>query len=350
MAATEPLPGPAVIEETELPSTMQAVVYSKYGGPEMLEVAEVDRPTPAEDEVLVRVQSASVNAGDWHLLRGSPFLVRLIYGGIRRPSIPILGVDIAGEIAAVGDAVADVAVGDEIIADLSTSGFGGFAEYVCVPDSMVVTKPASVSSEAAATIPTAGVAALQALRDVGGLRAGESVLVNGASGGVGTFAVQIAKSLGANVTGVCSTGKMDVVRSLGADDVIDYTEEDFTESGNRYDLIVDTAGSHSIRAVRRALTPGGRYVMVGGPFRRFLGAMVVGPFVSMFGPETVRAFTIQPNRDDLAVVRDLLESGEVTPVIDRTYPLADVAEAIRYLEDGRAVGKVGVSYPTTNSI
>lgn len=341
MASTVARPTtPGVTGSGELPSTMRAAVYADYGGPERLELTEVDRPSPADDEVLVRVVAAAVNAGDWHLLCGSPFLIRLLYGGIRRPAHPILGVDIAGRVAEIGDEVDGFAVGDAVIADLSSSGFGGFAEYVCVPEAMVVEKPDAVSFEAAAAITTAGVAALQALRDAGRLQAGESVLVNGASGGVGTFAVQVATALGAGVTGVCSTGKVDVVRSLGADAVVDYTEEDFTASGTQYDLIVDAAGSHSLLAVRGTLNPGGRYVMVGGPFRRFLGAMVGGPLLSAIGNRTFGAFTVQPNPEDLASVSERVVAGDIDPVIDRTFELSEVAEAIRYVEEGRATGKV----------
>ncbi len=325
---------------------MNAVVYWEYGGPDVLEYTEVARPTPDDDEVLVRVVAASVNAGDWHLMRGTPFLVRLVYGGYRRPTVPILGVDIAGQVEAVGRNVTGFRPGDAVLGDLSTSGFGGFAEYVCVPETMVVSKPATVPYEAAAAVPTAGVAALQALRDTGRLRAGESVLINGASGGVGTFAVQIARSLGAEVSAVCSTGKMDVVRSIGADHVIDYTREDFTTSGTQYDLIVDTAASHSLAAYRRALRPGGRYVMIGGPTDRFVKTLVLGPVVSAIGRKTFSSFMVNPNRDDLTFVSDLLESGDVESVIDRRYPLREVPEAIRYLEAGHASGKVVVTVTT----
>jgi NADPH:quinone reductase-like Zn-dependent oxidoreductase len=319
---------------------MRAVVQSEYGGPEVLRVAAVEKPVPGEDDVLVRVVAASVGAGDWHLMRGTPFLVRLIYGGYRRPKFQTLGVDVAGRVEAVGRNVTDFEPGDEVLADLSEHGFGGFAEYVCVPATALVSKPAAVSFEAAASVPTSAVAALQALRDVGRLQAGEHVLVNGASGGVGSFAVQVAKYLGGEVTGVCSTGKMELVRSLGADHVIDYTEEDVTTAGKQYDLILDTAGSHTMRSYRRALAPAGRYVMVGGPTGRFLTALVLGPVYSMIGNQEFGSFTLSVNRDDLAFVAGLVESGDITPVIDRRYELSAVPEAIRYLEDGRAKGKV----------
>ena len=323
--------------------TMRAIVRSRYGGPDVLELATVERPTPAADEVLIAVRAASVNAGDRHLMRGSPFLVRLIYGGITRPRSGPLGVDVAGRVEAVGEAVTRFEPGDEVFGDLSTSGFGAFAEYVCAPEDVLASKPAGVTFEDAAAVPTAAVAALQALRDEGGIRAGERVLVNGASGGVGTFAVQLAKWFGAEVTGVCSTAKVELVRSLGADHVVDYTREDATESGRTYDLIVDTAASHSLSAYRRALRPEGRYVMVGGPTSRFVRTVVFGPLLSMTGTKRLTNLMLRTNPEDLAFVGERLVAGDITPVIDREYELADVPEAIRYLEAGRATGKVVVA-------
>jgi NADPH:quinone reductase-like Zn-dependent oxidoreductase len=327
---------------------MHAVVQSVYGGPEVLEFAQVEKPTPGDDEALVRVVAASVGAGDWHLMRGTPFLIRLIYGGYRRPKFPTPGVDIAGRVETVGRDVTGFEPGDEVLADLSEHGFGGFAEYVRVPATALVSKPASVPFEAAAAVPTSGVAALQALRDAGRLRAGEHVLVNGASGGVGTFAVQIAKHLRAEVTGVCSTAKTELVRSIGADHVVDYTETDVTTAGTAYDLVLDTAGSHSMRAYRRALSPTGRYVMVGGPTGRFLRALILGPVLSMTGNRKFGAFNLSADREDLALVAGLLESGDLTPVIDRRYELREVPEAIRYVEDGRATGKVVIGTETVS--
>lgn len=346
MAEKRPRPGTRASEpaaEDPTPTDMHAVVYAEYGGPEVLEYALVDRPTPADDEVLIRVVAASVGAGDWHLMRGTPFVIRLIYRGYTSPAFPILGVDVAGRIEAVGRRVTTVRPGDEVLCDLSEHGFGGFAEYVCVPETDVVVKPPSVSFEEAAAVPTSGVAALQALRDVGRVQAGEHVLINGASGGVGTFAVQLAKSFGAEVTAVCSTAKTELVRSLGADQVVDYTTEDVTTSGTQYDLIVDTAGSHSFGAYRRVLTPTGRYVIVGGPTRRFIAALALGPVVSLLGRRRYAGFTLKPHPDDLRAMIDLIESGAVTPVIDWRYPLRQVPDAIRYLEDGRAAGKIVVT-------
>jgi NADPH:quinone reductase-like Zn-dependent oxidoreductase len=346
MAETKPRSestSPASVTTSEDATTMHAVVQSVYGGPEVLEFAEVERPTPDDDEALVRVVAASVGAGDWHLVRGTPFLVRLVYGGYRRPKFPTPGVDIAGRVESVGRNVTAFQPGDEVVADLSEHGFGGFAEYVCVPATALVSKPATVPFETAAAVPTSAVAALQALRDAGRLRAGEHVLINGASGGVGTFAVQIARHLGAEVTGVCSTAKTELVRSIGADHVVDYTETDVTTAGVEYDLILDTAGSRSMSAYRRALTPTGRYVMVGGPTGRFLRALLLGPVLSTTGARTFGGFSLEVDRDDLAFVTGLLESGDVTPVIDRRYELREVPEAIRRLEAGRAKGKVVIA-------
>jgi NADPH:quinone reductase-like Zn-dependent oxidoreductase len=246
----------------------------------------------------------------------------------------------------VGRDVTDFEAGDAVLGDLSEHGFGGFAEYVCVPETALVGKPASVPFETAAAIPTSAVAALQALRDAGEVQAGEYVLVNGASGGVGTFAVQIAEHLGAEVTGVCSTAKADLVRSIGADHVVDYTQTDVTTAGAQYDLVVDTAGSHPLRAWRRVLTPTGRYVMIGGPTRRFVSAMLGGPVLSAIGTQRFGGFTLDPDPADLAFVAQLLESSDVTPVVDRRYPLREVSEAIRYLESGQATGKVVITSDT----
>ncbi|WP_247002400.1 NAD(P)-dependent alcohol dehydrogenase [Halosolutus gelatinilyticus] len=322
---------------------MNAVVYSEYGGPDVLEPSTVAKPTPGDDEVLIAVRAASVNAGDWHLMRGSPFPVRFMYGGVRTPERRILGMDVAGRVEAVGNAVTRFRPGDEVFGDVSRSDFGGFAEYVAAPEEAVIEKPADRSFEEVAAVPTAAVTALQGLRDNGRIRSGHAVLIIGASGGVGTFAVQIADSYGADVTGVCRTDKTDLVRSIGADRVIDYTREDVIEDGQSYDLIFDAAAPHSIVAYRRALTPGGSYVMVGGPFGRLLQAVILGPVISMAGEKTLGNLYMEPSATDLAAVKELLEAGAVSPVIDRRYPLAEVPDAVRYLEAGHATGKVVIT-------
>jgi NADPH:quinone reductase-like Zn-dependent oxidoreductase len=314
---------------------MKAAVYHRYGSPQVLQLDDVDTPLPREEEVLVRIHAASVNAGDWYMLRGRPFFLRL-WWGLLRPKDPILGADMAGRVEAVGRKVKQFQPGDEVFGDVSESGRGGFAEYVCVGEGRFVLKPAKTSFEEAATVPLAGVVALQGLRDEGQIRPGQKVLINGASGGIGTFAVQIAKSFGAEVTGVCSTGKLDMVRSIGADQVIDYTQEDFTTSGQVYDLILDIALYRSISDGLRALGPEGTYVVAGGSVARIMQA-------SMSRSSQVRSLTHRPNQADLVVLKELLEGGKVVPVIDRCYPLHEVAEALRYYGGGHVRGKVVIT-------
>ncbi len=321
---------------------MKAIVYDKYGPPDVLELREEQRPAPKESEVLVRVCAASVNAADWHLLRGDPFVVRL-YFGLLKPKIKILGCDIAGRVEAVGSNAKQFQPGDEVFGDLSASGWGGFAEYVSPREDALVRKPASMTFEEAAAVPLAGVTALQGLRDKGQIRPGQKVLINGASGGVGTFAVQIAKSFGAEVTGVCSTRNMDMVRSIGADQVIDYTQEDFTTNGRQYDLILAANGYHSIFEYKRALGPNGIYVMTGGSGAQMFQAMFLGPWISMTGGKKMGNLLQRANQKDLACMKELLEARKVAPVIDRRYALREVPEAIRYLEEGHARGKVVIT-------
>ncbi len=317
---------------------MKAAVYHRYGPPEVLQLEEVDMPVPREDEVLVRVHAASVNAGDWHLLRGKPLLLRP-WSGLLRPKHKVLGADMAGRVEAVGTNVTQFRPGDEVFGDVSEDGRGGFAEYVTLPESALALKPANSSFEEAATVPLAAVVALQGLRDEGQIRPGQKVLINGASGGVGTFAVQIAKSFGAEVTGVCSTGKTDMVRSIGADQVIDYRQQDFTTTGQRYDLILDIALYRSISDCLRALRPDGLYVVAGGSVVRIMQA-------SMRGGRQVRNLTHRPNREDLVFLKELVKAGKVVPVIDRCYPLSEVAEALRYYGSGRVQGKVVITMST----
>lgn len=321
---------------------MKATVYTKYGPPDILNLEEVRDPTPKEDEVLVKVHAASANAADWHLLRADPFLVRLMYG-VLKPKHEILGADIAGRAEAVGGNVKQFQPGDEVFGDLSGDGFGGFAEYVCASENALVSKPASMTFEEAAAVPMAAVTALQGLRDKGRIQPGQKVLINGASGGVGTFAVQIAKSFGAEVTGVCSTRKSDMVRSIGADHVIDYTQEDFTRNGQRYDLILAVNGYRPISDYKRALNAKGIYVMVGGSTAQIFQALLLGPWMSMTGSKKMGALSAKPDREDLVFVKELVEAGKVMPVIDRRYPLSEVGEALRYLEEGHARGKVVIT-------
>jgi NADPH:quinone reductase-like Zn-dependent oxidoreductase len=321
---------------------MKAIICTKYGPPEVLKLEEVPKPAPRDDEVLVKVQAASVNAADWHILRADPFLMRLLFG-LLKPKHKILGADVAGRVEAVGGNVEQFQPGDEVFGDISGYGWGGFAEYVCAPENALALKPAGMTFEEAAAVPLAAVTALQGLRDKGKIQPGQKVLINGASGGVGTFAVQIAKSFGADVTAVCSTRNLDLARSIGADQVIDYTQEDFTQSGRRYDLILAVNGYHPISAYKRALSPKGIYVMAGGSKAQAYQALLLGPLMSITGSKKMGNLVTKPNRNDLVFIKGLLEAGDVVPVIDRRYPLKEVANAFRYLEEGHARGKVVIT-------
>lgn len=326
---------------------MKAMVYTKYGPPDVLELKEVDKPVPKDNEILVKVVAASANAADWRLMRADPFLVRL-YCGLLKPKYKILGADIAGRIEAVGGNVKQFQPGDEVFGDLSGCGWGGFAEYVCVRENILALKPANITFEEAAAVPLAALTALHGLRDKGQIRPGQKVLINGAAGGVGTFAVQIAKALGAEVTAVCSARNLDMARSIGADHVIDYTREDFTQSERRYDLILAANGYHSILDYKRALNPRGIYVMSGGSMAQLFQALLLGPLISMTGSKKMGALTSQPNQKDIVYLKELLEAGKVKPVIDRSYPLNGVPEALRYLEEGHAKGKVVITIAHSN--
>ena len=322
---------------------MKAMVRNEYGSPDVLKLEEVHRPNPKNDEVLIKIYAASANPVDWRLLKADPFLVRH-FSGILKPKHKILGVDIAGRIEAVGRDAVEFQPGDEVFGDIFECGLGGFAEYVCVPEqAALVRKPVGITFEEAASAPLAALTALQSLQDIGRIQSGQKVLVNGASGGVGTFAVQIAKSFGAEVTGVCSTRNVDKVLSLGADHVIDYTQEDFTKNGQSYDLILAVAGNRSIWDYKRALRPRGKYVMVGGSMAQFFQAMLLGPWISMTGSKKMTNFSAKAIKQDLAFIKDLLETGKVVPVIDRRYPLHEVADSLRYLEEGHAQGKVVIT-------
>ncbi len=322
---------------------MKAMVNTEYGSPDVLHLKELAKPSPKDDEVLVKVHAASVNAADWHLLRADPFLVRLMVGGLLKPKITILGADIAGRVEAVGGNVKEFHPGDEVFGDISACGWGGFAEYVCARENALVMKPANITFEQAAAVPLAGVTALQGLRDYGQIRPGQKVLINGASGGVGTFAVQIARSFGAEVTAVCSTRNVDMAHSLGADHVIDYTREDFTRSGQCYDLILAANGYHPISDYKRALSPDGIYVMAGGSMPQMFQAMLLGPWISRNSEQKMVHFLAKPNKKDLTFIKELLETGKVKPVIDGCYPLSEVAGAFRYMEEEHARGKVVIA-------
>ncbi|HLV97544.1 MAG TPA: NAD(P)-dependent alcohol dehydrogenase [Ktedonobacterales bacterium] len=316
---------------------MKAIVMSHYGSPDVLQLEEVAKPTPKDDEVLVQVLAASLNAADWHVVRGEPFPIRFMVGGLLEPKHTMIpGAAVAGRVEAVGSNVTQFRPGDEVFGDLSGCGWSGFAEYVCAREDALVLKPSNISFEQAAAVPLAAVTALQGLRDKGQIQPGQRVLIYGASGGVGTFAVQLAKALGAEVTAVCSTRNVEMVRSLGADHVIDYTREDVTQQGQPYDLILAANGYHSIFAYRRALRPEGRYVMTGGSNAQMFQAMLLGPVISMSGTRKMGNLLARPNQQDLTFIKGLLEAGKVVPVIDRQYPLHQVPEAIRYLEAGHA--------------
>jgi len=314
---------------------MKAIVCTKYGPPDVLQLKEVEKPTPKDNEVLVKVHAASLNATDFEYLRGM-FIARLVYKGLLKPKNTILGTDIAGQVEAVGRNVTQFQPDDEIWGDLSLCGFGAFAEYVCVPENVLRLKPTSMTFEEAAAIPTAAVLALHNLRDKRPIQPGQKVLINGAGGSVGTFAVQLAKYFGAEVTGVDSTGKLDMLRSIGSDHVIDYTQEDFTQNGQHYDLILDVVVHRWIFDYKRALSPKGIVVMVGGSMTRVLLNMLLGP-------KKMGLVIWKPNKEDFVFLKELFEAGKVVPVIDRRYPLSEVPEAFRYLEEGRAQGKVVIT-------
>lgn len=340
-----PLAGPDTHHRTSTePSqteTMLAVAHDEYGPPDVLESREVPRPTLDDDEILVRVHAAAANPLDWHLLRGVPYIMRLQFG-LRAPKTPVRGVDVAGRVEAVGAAVSRFEPGDEVFGEAS----GAFAEYVSGKADSFVLKPATLTFEQAAAVPVAGVTALQGLRDEGRIEPGQRVLVNGASGGVGTFAVQLAKAYGAVVTGVCSTRNVNLVRSLGADHVVDYTQTDFTGGEVQYDLVFDLVGNRSLSALRRVLAPEGTLVLCSGAGGRWvgpLGTVLVALATSRFSRQQLRAFVATVDTEKLGELAGLLEAGTVTPVIDRTYPLSEVPEAIRYLETGRARGKVVIT-------
>ena len=322
---------------------MKAIVQDRYGTADVLKLEDIDKPKAASGDVLLRVHAASAHIGDWHFMTGLPYLFRIAGSGLRGPKTRVRGTDVAGRIEAVGKNVTQFQPDDEVFGICN----GSFAEYATARKDKVAPKPANLTFEQSATVPTTGCTALQGLRDKGKVQPGQKVLIIGAAGGVGSFAVQIAKAFGAHVTGVCSTTKVDLVRSIGADEVIDYTRDDFAETGQRYDLILDIAGNRSVSHLRRALAPRGHVVIVGGEgggrwfggIDRQLRASLLSPFVS----QRLGTLIGKPKREDLVVLKELIEAGKVTPVIDKTYPLSEVPEAMRYLHEGHARGKVVIT-------
>ena len=321
---------------------MKAIVYEKYGPPEnVLELQEIEKPTPKDDEVLIKIHAASITFGDLTAVKGEPFIGRL-WTGLREPKVKTPGKEVAGQIEAIGINVTQFQPGDVVFGDISECGWGAFAEYVSVPENAIVQKPANITFEAAAAVPESAVVALQGLRDKGNIQSGQKVLIYGASGGIGTFAVQIAKSFGTEVTGVCSTRNLEMVRLLGADYVIDYTQEDFTQNGKQYDLILATAGYRSLFDYKRVLAPGGHYVVTGGEMAQIFQPMFLGPLISNEG-RTMTNLSMKTDTEDLTYVKELIEAGKVKPVIDRSFPLSETAKAFQYYGEGRSQGKVVVT-------
>src|SRR5262245_42916241 len=321
---------------------MKAIVYTTYGSPDVLQLKDVEKPTPKDNQVLVKVHAASANPADWHLMRAEPFLARFA-NGLLKPKNTRLGADVAGRVEAVGRNVTRFHVGDAVFGELPLHALGSFAEYVCVSEELLALKPAKLTFEQAAAVPLAAFTALQGLRDKGQIQSGQTVLINGASGGVGTFAVQIAKSFGTEVTGVCSTRNLDMVRSIGADHIIDYTQVDFTKTSQQYDLIFDAVGNRSVSDYKRALNPNGICAVAGfTSLSRLFQIMLLG------GKRVGMMETAKANQKDLVFIKELLEAGKVVPVIDRHYPLRETAEAVRYLEAGHARGKVIIMVEQNN--
>ncbi|MFC2125011.1 NAD(P)-dependent alcohol dehydrogenase [Bacteroidota bacterium] len=317
---------------------MKAIVYTEYGSPDVLQFKEVEKPVPKDDEVLVKVHAASLNNWDWDLVRGKPYLFRLI-SGLLKPKYNIIGADIAGRVEAIGGNITGFQVGDEVFGDLCESGWGGFAEYTCARENALALKPASMTFEQAAAIPQGGVMALQGIRDDGKVQSGHKVLINGAGGATGTFAIQMGKHYGAEVSAVDHASKFDLMRSIGADHVIDYTQEDFTQNGKQYDLIIDVVANRSIFDYRRALSPEGKFFMVGGTISSIFQVMILGPMISKKRGKKLGVLMHKPNKD-LSYIIALFEAGKVIPVIDKCYPLSEVPEAIQRLGEGKSMGKI----------
>ncbi len=323
---------------------MKAIICTKYGSPDVLQLQEVPKPAPADDEVLIRIHAASINSRDWRFMRATPFFIRLVPGGLLQPKNKILGADAAGRVEAVGRNVSLFKPDDEVFGWLPVAtGRGTFAEYVCTNENAIALKPVNLTFEQAASVPLAAMTALQALRNNGNIQAGQKVLINGASGGVGTFAVQIAKTFGAEVTAVCSSRNMEMVRSIGADHVIDYTREDFTRSGQRYDLILAVNGYHPLSDYLRVLNAEGTYVVAGGSMAQLFQAATTGKRISKTGTQKIYVASLGQSQEDLILLKDLLEVGKVTPVIDGCYPLSKTAEAFRYFEKEHPRGKLVIN-------
>src|SRR5438477_11730044 len=319
---------------------MKAIVYTKYGPPDVLQIKEVEKPTPADDEVLIKLEAVSINRSDWETLIGKPLYARI--GGLRKPRRHILGSDIAGRVEMAGRNVTRFQPGDEVFGDI-LGRMGGFAEYVCAHEKSLARKPANMTFEEVSTIPQAAVIALQGIRDKGQMQPGQKVLINGAGGGTGTFAIQLAKLYGAEVTSVDNTGKLDFMRSIGADHVIDYTREDFARNGKEYDFILDVVAHRSVFAYARVLKPNGSYFAVGGPVATFIQILLLGPLIRRTTGKNVRVLVVRPNLEDMVYMTELSKTGKVVPVIDRRYPLREVPEALRYLGEERAKGKVVIT-------
>jgi NADPH:quinone reductase-like Zn-dependent oxidoreductase len=318
---------------------MKAITINRYGGPEVLTVVEIPKPVPLENEVLVRVKATSLNAADWHIMRGQPKIYRIVLG-LRQPRYKILGADVAGIIEAVGKNVTKFREGDEVFGDLAVHNFAAFAEYVCVPENMLAFKPSVLSFEEAASIPLAAATALNALRDKGQLKSGQKVAINGASGGVGVYLIQLAKNEGAEVTAVCSTTKADQAKMLGADQVIDYTKKNFTRNGKKYDLIIGANGNLPLSEYKRALTSTGKYVGIGGSNRQIFEPMLLGSFYSEKNGRTFSQLVFKTTQTDLEYLKEQVEAGKLKPVIDKRYPIYEIHEAMEYLEAGHAKGKI----------
>jgi NADPH:quinone reductase-like Zn-dependent oxidoreductase len=321
---------------------MKAIVQTEYGSPDVLSLKEVDRPVVSNTGVLVRIHATSVHAGDWHLMRGTPWLVRLMFGGLFKPKIQILGTDMAGIVEVIGSEVTQFKLGDQVFGDLSASGFGGFAEYVCVPESALVLKPNNLTFAEAATVPVSALAALKGLRDVGKIQSGQQVLINGAAGGVGSFAVQIAKAHGAIVTAVCSSRNTEMVRSIGADHILDYTQIDITQTGQQYDLILDIAAHRSVFNYLPILKPKGTYVLVGGSTARIFQVLIFGSLISKFTGRKILPLISTPNQSDLLALKSMIESETLVPIIDRYYKLSEVPIALHRLEQRQVSGKISI--------